>query len=89
MFILQGNSEIGVHMSSNLFYLICLSHFIESRAVTNRIIFFSFSGHACATCSGLLSNISTVMNIFYDLGLSLLAVFWLIILLKIYAPDIF
>ena len=39
--ILDGNPEISVHMRSNLCYLICLRHLIRSRAVTNRIFFFS------------------------------------------------
>ena len=37
--ILVNNSEIGVHVGINLFYLICLRYFIKSRAVTNRIFF--------------------------------------------------
>ena len=36
--ILYGNSEICAHVRSNLFYLICISHFLSSRAVTNRIV---------------------------------------------------
>ena len=32
---LDGNSEIGVYVRSNLCYLICLRHLIISRAVTN------------------------------------------------------
>ena len=33
--ILYGKSEIGAHVRSDLGYLICLSHLIRSRAVTN------------------------------------------------------
>ena len=32
-------SEIGAHVGSNLCYLICLRHYIRSRAATNRICF--------------------------------------------------
>ena len=41
--ILDGNSEIGAHVRSNLCYLSCLKHLIRSRIDTNRIfspIFF-------------------------------------------------
>ena len=38
--ILDGNSEKGAYVRSNLCYLICLRHFIRSRVVTNRPIFF-------------------------------------------------
>ena len=34
--ILDGNSEIGAHVKSNLCYLICLRRFIRSRAVKDR-----------------------------------------------------
>ena len=37
MVLIDGNSEIGAHVRSNLCYLICLRHLIRSRAVTNRI----------------------------------------------------
>ena len=37
--ILDGNSEIGAHVRSNLCYFICLRHLIRSRAVTYRIFF--------------------------------------------------
>ena len=48
-FILDGNSEIGVHVTSILCYLICLRHFIKPRAVKNpkRDIFLD----ACAAFS--------------------------------------
>ena len=32
--LLGGNSEIGAHVRSSLWYLICLRHWIRSRAVT-------------------------------------------------------
>ena len=35
--VLDGNSDIGAHVYSNLFYLICFRHLIWPRAVTNRI----------------------------------------------------
>ena len=37
--ILDGNTEIGAHVKSNLCYLISVRHFIRSRTVTNRIFF--------------------------------------------------
>ena len=37
--ILDGNSEIGAHVGSNLRCLICLKHFIRLRAVTNQTCF--------------------------------------------------
>jgi len=39
--ILDGNSEMGAHVRSNLLYVICIIHLIRARAVTNRILFFS------------------------------------------------
>ena len=39
MVTLDGNSEIGAHVMSNICYLICLRHLINSRAFTNRIFF--------------------------------------------------
>ena len=38
--ILDGNSEIGAHVRSNLCFLICLRRFIKSREVTNLNLFF-------------------------------------------------
>ena len=57
--MVDGNSEIGAHVGSNLCHLICLKHLINSRAV---IGFFSLQIflHACATCSKLPSNTSTM-----------------------------
>ena len=61
--ILNGSSEIGAHVRSNLCDLICLRHLIKTRAVTNRI--FSpkrfISLHACAICFELPSHISTML----------------------------
>ena len=37
--ILDGNSEIGAHVGSNICYLICLRHLIRSRVVSNSIYF--------------------------------------------------
>ena len=37
--ILNGNSEMGAHVVSNLRYLIWLKHLIRSRVATNRILF--------------------------------------------------
>ena len=37
--ILDGNSEIGTHIRSNIWYLICLRLLITSRSVINRIFF--------------------------------------------------
>ena len=42
VFILDGNSELGANVLSNLRYLIYLRHFIRSRAVTNRIFYTYF-----------------------------------------------
>ena len=38
--ILDGSSEIGAHVRSNLGHIICLRHLFRSRTVTNRTIFF-------------------------------------------------
>ena len=69
--ILDGNSEMGVRVRNNLYYLICLRHLITSRAVTNR----NFSSpkrpiilHGCATCFELPTNISTMHYV--SLGVS-------------------
>ena len=40
LLILDGNSEIGTHVTSNLCYLACLKYLIRSRAATKRIFFF-------------------------------------------------
>ena len=61
--ILESNSDIGAHISSNLCYLIWLRHSIKSMAVTNRMCFSENAYfHSSATCSELPSNIST-MNV--------------------------
>ena len=63
--ISDGNSEIGVHVRSNLCYLICSRDLLRQRAVTNRIFFprkRSIFLHACATCSAPLSNLSTMIK---------------------------
>ena len=59
---LYGNSEIGVHVRSNLCYLIYLRHFIGSRTGTNRIFpgKKTFFLHACATFFELASHVSTM-----------------------------
>ena len=61
--ISDGSSEPGMHVRSNLCYLICLRHLIKLRTITNRIFsektnFF----HACATCSELPSDISATIR---------------------------
>ena len=61
--ILDGNSEIGAHVWSNLCYLICLRHLIRSKTVTNLI--FPIFLHACATCSKLPSDISNMDGSIY------------------------
>ena len=62
--ILDGHSDIGARVRSNLCYLICLGHLVRSRAFTN--LFFLLRKdivflHACAICSELPSNMSTTM----------------------------
>ena len=56
---------------SNLCYLICLRHLIRSRADKNRIFFAPIRPiflHACATCSELPSNISSMeVILFYEM----------------------
>ena len=54
--ILDGNSEIDVHLRSNLCYLICLMHLIRARALNNRIFFSEKTLY-----SELPSNISTTV----------------------------
>ena len=79
--IIDGISEIGAHVRSNLCYLVCvridtgyliyLSHFFRSRAVTNQIFFFFLKKtffHICAKCSALLSHINTMDVYVYTLG---------------------
>ena len=53
--ISDGNSEMGAYVRSNLYYSICLRHFIRSRSVTNRLFL-----NACATGTELPSNISNI-----------------------------
>ena len=56
--IIDGNSEIGVHVKSNL-CSICLRHFFKPRAVIETIFFSKKKPvflHLFATCSGLPSN---------------------------------
>ena len=59
---LEGNSEIGANVRSNLCYLICLQQMVRSRAVAIRI-FFRKDLHACVTCSDLPSNINRMVEI--------------------------
>ena len=58
--ILDGTSEIGAHVRSNLCYLIGLRHLISSRNVTIPILFGLIFLHACATCSELPFNIGNI-----------------------------
>ena len=62
LLILDGNSEIGTHVTSNLCYLACLKYLIRSRAATKRIFFSekTYFLYARATCFELPSNISTM-----------------------------
>ena len=61
--VLDGNSEIiGAQEYSHIGYLICLKHFLRSRAVINTI---SLLGKTCATCSDLPSNNSTMIPSLY------------------------
>ena len=57
LLILNGNSENGAQVRNNLCYLIRLRHLIRAREKT---IFL----HACARCSELPSNISTMIGIY-------------------------
>ena len=54
--ILDGDSEIGSHVISNIWYLICSRHLIRSRAVANRILFLLKDLFPCAIYSELPSN---------------------------------
>ena len=63
--LLDGNSEIGVHLISNLCYLISLGHLLWSKEITNWIFFSSKRPIlllACNPCSELLSNIDTMIS---------------------------
>ena len=64
--ILDSSSDRGAHVRSNLYYFMCLRHFIISRVVTSDI--FSPKTHiflyAHATCFELPSNISTMVHEF-------------------------
>ena len=63
--ILDGISEISVHVKSKIGNLICVRHLLRSAAVA----YLKFIFHTCATCSGLPCNISTkvytVLYVFY------------------------
>ena len=63
---LDGNSEIGAYVRNNICYLICLMHFIRSRAVKNRECSSrkSFFHLACAACSEIPSALSTIKNMY-------------------------
>ena len=69
-FILDSTWEIVALVRSNLYYSIVVRPLILSRAVTDRIVFFSLKRpvflHACATCSELPSNISTMLSAFME-----------------------
>ena len=58
--ILDGNSEIGAHMLSDLEYLICSRHLFTSRIVTNQIRIKINFPHTCIACSELPSNTSAM-----------------------------
>ena len=63
---LDGSSEIGAHVRSNLCYLICLRALERSTAFTE-VIFSSekkiFFSSACATYSEIPSSISTMFSV--------------------------
>ena len=63
--ILDGKSVVCAHGRSNLCYLISLRHSIRTKAVTNRIFLAPkkpIYHNACATCSALPCDISTMMQ---------------------------
>ena len=62
---LDGNSEIGAHVKSLLCYLICVSHLIKSRAVTDFSLLKTIFLHACATRSWLPSNVNIMSWAFH------------------------
>ena len=72
MVILDGNSEIGGHVRSNLFYLTCLRHLIKSRAVTNRIFcpkdLFSFMRAQYGLSYHQYNYQCSLVNIFCGIG---------------------
>ena len=61
--ILDGNSEIGGQVRSNLCYLICLRHLIRSEQSHIGFLFRKKDTdlHDCAACSELPSNISSMI----------------------------
>ena len=64
--ILDGNSELGAHARSNLCYSTCLiNRFFQLDRKQSRIGLFSLKSsifpHACATCSELPYDISTMI----------------------------
>ena len=66
VFILHGSSEIGAQVRSSFCYLICSRHLIRPRAVINPYFFSSNRSiflQACATCSEIPSEISTMATI--------------------------
>ena len=64
LLILDGNSDIGAHVRSNLCYMIFVRHFIRSRAIINAIFFYlnHFFLHARAICSELPSDLRTMVG---------------------------
>ena len=74
MLLLDGNSEIGAHLRSDIVNLICSMHLIRSRAVSNLkfIPEKPFFLHTCAICFELPSNISTIAII--DLPRSIVSI---------------
>ena len=64
--ILDRNTDMGAYVRISLCYLICVRHFITSRAVTNQILVSKERPiflHACAKCSELPSNKITMMQL--------------------------
>ena len=71
--ILDGISEIGAHVRSNICYSICLRHLIRSKAATNRIFFKSektyFSSELPSDISFMVfSGISVCIVLFVETG---------------------
>ena len=77
--IIDGNSEKGAHVRSNLSYLICLRHLNRPRAVTNRIFslrkdIFSFMRAQLVLSYHLLKKPWSALFIFWKVFLHIF--FW-------------
>ena len=58
--LLDGSSDIGAHVRSNLYNLICLRHLNRSRIVTNLLFSEKTYYTLCVRCPELPSDSSTV-----------------------------